>query len=91
MNTTQSTRTVKQPSFLQQKRHAGMGKYTDTDDLNENEYCRFIESYIDEDGRYVLSSKQKKRLDKSRQDIAAGLGISHEVVMSEIDKWLSEE
>jgi hypothetical protein len=58
-------------------------------DINEDECRQFFESRLDEKGSYLLSTEQKKRLDKSRRDIAAGLGISHEVVMKEIDEWLN--
>ena len=96
--TTQTTRTISWQSLTQQKHYAGMDKYIDMEELNledkelnEDECRRLFETYLDENGRYVLNSEQKKRLEKSRQDITAGLGISHEVVMSEIDQWLNEE
>jgi|GEM_PF-1770624 len=73
-------------SSSQQKIYAGMDKYTDID-----ESLQLFDSRLDANGVYILTPEQKKRLDKSRSAIAAGLGISHEVVMKEIDKWLNEE
>jgi len=95
--TTQSTGSALWQSIAQQKHYAGMVKYIDIEklnleekELNEDECRQLFESYFDENGRYILSAEQKKRLDKAKQSIAAGLGISHEVVMKEIDEWLNE-
>jgi len=83
---TQPTGIRLRTSPAQQKGYAGMDKLIDIDE------CRhFFESRLDANGVYILTPEQKKRLDKASQDFAAGLGISHEVVMKEIDEWLSEE
>jgi hypothetical protein len=96
--TTQTTGIIRWPSLAQQKYYAGMDQYTEIDELNledtalnEDECCRFFASYLDEKGQYVLSAEQKRRLDKSKQDIAVGLGISNDLVMSDICQWLNEE
>ena len=84
--TTQPMGIIPRISPLQQKRYAEMDKLTDID-----EYRQLFDSHLDANGRYLLNPEQKKRLDKSKRDIAVGLGISHEVVIKEIDEWLNEE
>jgi len=84
--TTQLTGITLRTSPAQQKRYARMDKLTDIDECRQ-----LFESCLDANGVYILTPEQKKRLDKAKQDFAAGLGISHEVVMKEIDEWLSEK
>lgn len=89
--TTQLTGVASRVSPTQQRHYADMDKYIDIEELNEDECRQLFELYLDENGRYILSAEQKKRLEKAKQDILSGLGLSHEVVMQEIDEWLNEE
>ncbi|MCL2116794.1 MAG: hypothetical protein FWH27_00045 [Planctomycetaceae bacterium] len=54
---------------------------------------RKVESLLDEqlpENVYLLSAEEREGMNLARQQLDAGLGIPHEIVEGELNRWLDE-